>query len=139
MQDEHLRRRSVIAVVFRRQMTQRFKSATGWGLGPRRCWPNKSSTAVSEQEDDVRRRNDLRWSFEFSPVVADAMFAAPRLLPTIGVLREFYSVGEMRRRTDLTNPRRCHLYESQRYSPSLTISLLVKAQLHYLFIISHGM
>ena len=87
-QDEHFRRRSVIAVLFRRQMTQRFESATGWGLGPRRCWSNKPSAAVSEREDDVRRRNDLRWSFESSLVLADAISAAPRLLPTIGVLRE---------------------------------------------------
>ena len=87
-QDEHFRRRSVIAVLFRRQMTQRCESATGWGLGPQRGLSNKPSSAVSERQDDVRRRNDLRWSGESSPVVADAMSAAPRLPPTIGVRRE---------------------------------------------------
>ena len=87
-QDEHCRRRSVIAVLFRRQMIQRFESATAWGLGPQRCLSNKPSAAVSERQDDVRRRNDLRWSVEASPVVADAMVAAPRLPPTIGVRRE---------------------------------------------------
>ena len=33
-QDEHFSRRSVIAVMFRRQMTQRWEPGTVWELGP---------------------------------------------------------------------------------------------------------